>query len=286
MSIRTYFTYKSRQDRVRNLVIYLFLAVGCATVFGPLWWMLATSLKSMQEIVTYPPTWFPQEIHFENFRLAWEQARFPRYSLNTLLLASVSVIANVTSNTFIAYGFAKIRFPGRSLLFGIVLATMMIPGAVTLVPSYILFAKIGWVGTYLPLMVPAFFGSAFNIFLCRQFYMTIPNEMIEAAKIDGANHPTIWARLMLPLAKPVAATIAIFSFNGAWNDFIGPLLYVNSEDMYTLQIGLQVFKTSEITQWNLLMAASTMVFLPVVVLFFLFQRFFIEGMNISSGVKG
>jgi multiple sugar transport system permease protein len=157
---------------------------------------------------------------------------------------------------------------------------------VTLIPQYVLFSKLGWVNTYLPLIIPPFFGSAFFIFMFRQFYMTIPNELVEAAKIDGANHFYIWFWLMLPMVKPVLATVAIFSFNGAWNDLIGPLLYLNDEMKYTLQIGLQNFRGLVQTQWHYLMAASTLVLLPVLTIFFVFQRYFIEGMNLTAGMKG
>lgn len=211
---------------------------------------------------------------------------FFKYAWNTLIITSFVVLGNIVSNSFIAYGFAKIRFPGKSILFALVLSTMMIPGFVTMIPQYILFSRLGWVGTYLPLTVPAFFGSGFNIFLMRQFYLSIDDELIEAAQIDGANHLYIWSRLMLPLTKPALITIGIQSFNGAWNDFLGPLLYIQSEDKYTLQIGLQVFQNQSTTQWNYLMAGATVVLLPTILLFFFAQRYFIEGMDLTGGTKG
>lgn len=269
-----------------KVLLTLLLGAGAILILAPVWWMVSTSLKSTQEIYQYPPTFIPQKAHWANYMNAWRAAPFTRYLLNTLLLTAIGVIANVTSNSFIAYGFAKIKFKGRDFLFTILLGTMMIPGFVTLIPQYILFAKLGWIDTYLPLTVPGFFGSAFNIFLFRQFYMTIPNELVEAAQIDGANHFYIWSHLMLPLIKPALATVAIFSFNGKWNDFLGPLLYINSEAKYTLQIGLQTFRGTVQTQWNYLMAASVIVLLPVIILFFLFQRYFIEGIQIGSGTKG
>jgi multiple sugar transport system permease protein len=217
---------------------------------------------------------------------AWQKGHFGRYALNTLFLAGIGVFSHVLSNTFVAYGFAKIRFPGKKLLFSIMLGTMMIPSFVTLIPQYILFSKLMWINTYLPLTVPGFFGSAFQIFLVRQFFLTVPKELIEAGKVDGASHFRIWWQLMLPLSMPVIATIAIMTFQGAWNDFTGPLIYINSESLFNLQIGLQAFKSTETTQWHYLMAGSVIVLLPVVLLFFLFQKYFIEGMNISSGTKG
>lgn len=235
--------------------------------------------------MSFPPTFFPESWNWSNYIRTWEAAPFTRYTINTLTITTLVVIGNVISNSFIAYGFAKIPFRGKNVLFAIVLATMMIPGFVTLIPQYVLFAKLNWVNTYFPLVVPAFFGSAFNIFLLRQFYMTIPNELIEAAKMEGANHFYIWWKIGLPLTKPAIATVAIFSFNGAWNDFLGPLLYLNDENLYTLQIGLQVFKGQMNTQWNYLMAGSLLVLLPVILLFFFFQKYFIQGINLQSGGK-
>lgn len=281
--------HQSRRIRERNSKIFvsILLVVGSISFLLPFWWMLQTSLKSLEEIVSYPPTWFPKKFVWSNYKEAWEAANFTRYMMNTALLAGLAVVAGVLSNSFIAYGFAKIRFPGKSFLFSIILGTMIIPGFVTLIPQYILFSKLHWVGSYLPLVVPGFFGGAFQIFLFRQFFMTVPTDLIEAAKIDGANHLYIWRRIMLPLAKPAMATIAIMAFNGAWNDFLGPLIYVNKEEWYTLQIGLQAFKVSSgVNQWHYLMAGSVVVLLPVMLLFFIFQRYFIEGMNISSGTKG
>ncbi|WP_078432239.1 carbohydrate ABC transporter permease [Metabacillus halosaccharovorans] len=271
---------------INQTIVTIILLLGSVLILSPVWWMFATSVKDMGEIMQYPPTFIPNEWNWSNYIETWKAAPFTRYLFNTFLITIFVVLGNVLSNSFIAYGFAKIRFKGRNFLFAVVLATMMIPGFVTMIPHYVIFSKLGWLNTYLPLIVPAFFGSAFNIFLIRQFFLTIPNELIEAAKIDGASHFRIWYKIMLPLAKPAIATVAIFSFNGAWNDFLGPLLYVNDESLYTLQIGLQVFKGQLATQWNYLMAGSLLVLLPVIVLFFIFQRYFIEGMNLTAGSKG
>lgn len=252
----------------------------------PLLWMVFTSLKPMEEIVRYPPTFFPEKIVWENYLDTIAAFPFWRYTRNTLFITVLVVIGNVLSNSFIAYGFAKLDFPGKKLMFALVLSTMMIPGFVTMIPQYVLFSKIGWVGTYLPLIVPSFFGNAFNIFLMRQFYLSINNELIEAAEIDGANHLYIWSHLMLPLTKPALITIAINSFNAAWNDFLGPLLYIQDQEKYTLQIGLQVFQNQATTQWNYLMAGATLVLIPTILLFFFAQRYFIEGMDLTGGSKG
>ncbi|WP_213421718.1 carbohydrate ABC transporter permease [Bhargavaea massiliensis] len=268
-----------------NIINWVLLAAGSILMLSPLWWMLVTSVKTMQEVMTYPPTFWPESWNWSNYMKTWEAAPFDLYTVNTLTITALVVIGNVFVNSFIAYGFAKIPFKGRNVLFMIVLSTMMIPGFVTLIPQYVLFAKLQWLNTYFPLVVPAFFGSAFNIFLLRQFYMTIPDELIEAAKMEGASHFWIWWRIGLPLTKPALATVAIFSFNGAWNDFLGPLLYVNDESLYTLQLGLQVFKGQMSTQWNYLMAGSLLVLLPVIILFFFFQKYFIQGINLQSGGK-
>ncbi|SEN40391.1 carbohydrate ABC transporter permease [Lihuaxuella thermophila] len=282
----SYFQSVRLRKKWMNVLISLLLIAGSILILTPVWWMISTSLKSMQEITRFPPTIIPEEFHFENYINTWKSAPFTLYTLNTLFITTFAVIGSVLSNSLIAYGFAKIRFRGKKVLFAVVLSTMMIPGFVTLIPQYVLFSKLGWLNTALPLIVPPFFGSAFYIFLLRQFFMGIPHEMIEAAKIDGASHFTIWRRIAVPLAKPAIATVAIFAFNSAWNDFQGPLLYLNDEVLYTLQIGLQIFKGEAATQWNYLMAGSLLVLLPVIILFFIFQRYFIEGANITAGIKG
>ena len=268
-----------------NVINWVLLAAGSILMLSPLWWMLVTSVKTMQEVMTYPPTFWPESWNWSNYMKTWEAAPFDLYTVNTLTITILVVIGNVFVNSIIAYGFAKVPFKGRNALFAIVLSTMMIPGFVTLIPQYVLFAKLQWLNTYYPLVIPAFFGSAFNIFLLRQFYMTIPDELIEAAKMEGASHFWIWWKIGLPLTKPALATVAIFSFNGAWNDFLGPLLYLNDENLYTLQLGLQVFKGQMSTQWNYLMAGSLLVLLPVIILFFFFQKYFIQGINLQSGGK-
>lgn len=277
---------KQRTRLLKTIGSYLLLGGVSLILLTPLLWMIFTSLKPMTEIVQFPPTFFPKAIHWENYLMAINSFPFWSYTKNTLIIAGSVVIGNVLANSFIAYGFAKLNFPGKRILFALVLSTMMIPGFVTMIPQYVIFSKIGWVGTYLPLIVPSFFGNAFNIFLMRQFYLSISNELIEAAQLDGANHLYIWSHLMIPLTKPALITIAINSFNGAWNDFLGPLLYIKEQRQYTLQIGLQVFKNQSTTQWHYLMAGAVLVLLPTILLFFFAQRYFIEGMNLTAGTKG
>ncbi|EOS8110288.1 carbohydrate ABC transporter permease [Enterococcus faecium] len=281
-----YFKKTSVNRQSKKMLSYVLMTVIGIILLIPLLWMVFTSLKPMEEIVRYPPTFFPEKIVWENYLDTIAAFPFWRYARNTLFITVIVVIGNVLSNSFIAYGFAKLDFPGKKLMFALVLSTMMIPGFVTMIPQYVLFSKIGWVGTYLPLIVPSFFGNAFNIFLMRQFYLSINNELIEAAEIDGANHLYIWSHLMLPLTKPALITIAINSFNAAWNDFLGPLLYIQDQEKYTLQIGLQVFQNQATTQWNYLMAGATLVLIPTILLFFFAQRYFIEGMDLTGGSKG
>lgn len=286
-AIKTSF-FKSQKNtkKMGNFFTYIILILVSIVLMLPLVWMVSTSLKPMTEIAQFPPTLLPEEVQWENYLETINSFPFFQYAKNTLFITFFVVLGNVLSNSFIAYGFAKIDFPGKGLLFSLVLATMMIPSFVVMIPQYVLFSKIGWVGTYLPLIVPSFFGSGFNIFLMRQFYLSIDDELIEAAQIDGANHLYIWSRLMLPLTKPALITIGIQSFNGAWNDFLGPLLYIHEESKYTLQIGLQVFQSQSTTQWNYLMAGATLVLLPTVLLFLFAQKYFIEGMDLSAGTKG
>lgn len=281
-----YFKKTSVNRQSKKMLSYVLMTVIGIILLIPLLWMVFTSLKPMEEIVRYPPTFFPEKIVWENYLDTIAAFPFWRYARNTLFITVLVVIGNVLSNSFIAYGFVKLDFPGKKLMFALVLSTMMIPGFVTMIPQYVLFSKIGWVGTYLPLIVPSFFGNAFNIFLMRQFYLSINNELIEAAEIDGANHLYIWSHLMLPLTKPALITIAINSFNAAWNDFLGPLLYIQDQEKYTLQIGLQVFQNQATTQWNYLMAGATLVLIPTILLFFFAQRYFIEGMDLTGGSKG
>lgn len=259
---------------------FLLLIAGSLFMMAPLFWMLSIALKSMDEIYRGEFSFIPDDIQFSNFIEIFNVIPFGTYFLNTSVITVIVVLANVFVNAFIAYGFAKIKFKGRKVLFIIVLSTMMLPGFVTLIPQYVIFAKIGLVNTYYPLIIPHLLGSAFNIFLLRQFFKGVPDTYIEAAKLEGANHFQIFFKIALPMVKPALFTVAIFSFNGVWNDFLGPLLYLNDESLYTLQLGLQVFQEQSTTQWNYLMVGSLLILAPVIILFFFFQKYFIQGSNI------
>lgn len=282
-----------------QLLAFIILVLVSITWIVPFLWMIATSLKTPQELVS--ARFWPESPTLEAYTTAFFAfGRFPRWVQwfwNTTVITLVAVLGQVLSTTLVAYAFARLRWPGRDLLFGIVLATMMIPSVVTMIPSFIVFSKLpafgfqgsqNWVNTFLPLTVPAFTGNAFFIFLMRQQMRGIPMELSEAARIDGASELQIWWHVVVPLVRPVMGVIAIFTFQHAWEDFMGPLLYLQSENKYTLQLGLRQFEAAAggLPAWNELMAASLVVMLPVVIVFLMFQRYFIEGIQIQGSIKG
>lgn len=262
------------------------LVWGVALLFLiPFLWMISSSLKPNYQIFAVPPQWIPNPPQWDNYSKALTTLPFDRYMVNTAIITALTIVGHVVSCTLIAYAFARLRAPGRDVLFLVVLATMMLPYPVTMVPLYVLFKQLGWINTFLPLTVPAFFGSAFYIFLLRQFFLTIPPDFEDAAIIDGANTLQILWRVILPLSMPAVATVAIFTFQAAWNDFMAPLIYLQKPELYTVTLGLQFFRSTYTTNWAYLMAASLVTSLPVIVVFFLAQRYFIEGITLS-GVKG
>jgi multiple sugar transport system permease protein len=269
-----------------RVLVWLLLIAGAIIMALPFIWLVSSSLKLQQRIFLFPPQWIPDPIRWQNYVDALTYKPFHIYVKNTLIIVVLNQIAILWSASFCAYGFARLRFPGRDFWFGVVLSTMMVPYFVMMVPSFVIFSRLGWIDTFLPLTVPFFFGGgAFNIFLLRQFFRTLPEELADAARIDGCTEFGIYARIMLPLAKPALAAVAIFTFLNGWNDFIGPLLYLNSDENFTVAIGLATFRSVLATRWDLLMAASTAMTLPVVLLFFFAQRYFIQGI-VLSGLKG
>jgi len=276
----------------RKAAAHIALVVLSLIFFMPLLWMLSTSVKPIEETMKTPPQWIPSQFLWGNYPKAIEYRKeelgyipFLVYARNTLLVTVLTVMGAVISNTLVAYSFARMKWKGRDLFFGVTLATMMVPFPVTMVPTFSLFKWLGWVGTYRPLWVPAFFGGAFSIFLLRQFFRTIPMELSEAAKIDGASEVQTFFDVILPLARPAVAVVALFTFMGTWNDFLGPLIYLVDQNTFTLSQGLQAYQTQHGgTPWNLLMAASCLVILPVMVVFFLAQKVFIQGIA-TSGLK-
>jgi len=288
-STRTTATQLLDNERFWRVFVWTVLLFGAVVMFLPFLWLLSSSLKTELAIFRYPPEWIPDPIKFSNYVDAWTTRPFALYVRNTIVILLLNEVAVLVSASFCAYGFARIDFPGRNVWFAILLATVMLPGIVTMIPQFVIFSRIGWVNTILPLTVPFFFGGgAFNIFLLRQFFRTLPAELADAAYIDGASEITIYWRIMLPLAKPALATIAIFTFIGTWNDFMGPLLYLAKDpNKFTVALGLAMFRTAFAgrTRWDLLMAASTMMIIPVIFVFFVAQRYFIQGIAIS-GLKG
>lgn len=274
---------KVRPGRVVSYVALIVLSIAFLIPFA---WLVLSSFKESDEIFLFPPKWIPTKFYWSNYIQATTVIPFLRYTLNTLLVAGLVALGNVLSSAFIAYGFARFRFPGKNILFIIMLATTMIPYQVLMVPQYILFRDLGWLNSYLPLIVPAFFGSAFYIFLLRQFMMGIPYDLDEAALIDGANAFQRFRYIVLPLTRPALTAVAILSFQGAWNDFLAPLIYLDDHNLFTLQLGLNLFKGSFRTDWNLLMAASVLTMLPMLLLFFLAQRYFIEGITFTGSKEG
>lgn len=268
-------------------LIYAALVALGALFSTPVVWMISSSLHKLPDVFAQPFHWIPAVPQWSNYVRAVTILPVGQFLLNTIIITAPVMVATVLSSALVAYGFSRFQFPGRDFLFSLCLGTMMLPGQVTMIPLYILFARLGWVDTYLPLIVPSLFGSPFYIFLLRQFFMTIPRDSEEAALIDGASRLRIWWSIILPQARPALATVLIFTFIGTWNDFFGPLLYLNSPDKATLTLGLNLMKTqvlgSGVVEWNVLMAASLLVLLPNVILFFLAQRHFISGISMGAG---
>ncbi|GIK74194.1 MAG: sugar ABC transporter permease [Chloroflexota bacterium] len=275
----------SGQERWRRWLV-LALLWGVAILFLiPLLWMLSSSLKPTYQIFETPPRWIPNPPRWENYSEALTTLPFALYIRNTAVITLLTIVGHLLSCTLIAYAFARLRAPGRDALFVVMLATMMLPYPVTMTPLYVIFNRLGWINTILPLTAPAFFGSAFYIFLMRQFFMTIPRDFEDAARIDGANTLQIIGRIMAPMAMPALATVTIFTFQATWNDFLAPLIYLQRPELYTVTLGLQFFRSTYTTNWAYLMAASLVTTLPVIVVFFAAQRYFIEGITLT-GVKG
>lgn len=287
--IQTFLEYTRRSHLSRKiLIIQAATMVGAAVFLVPLIWMISTALKPTPLTMTLPPQLLVDQPHWENFIICLnhQMFKFTLYARNTLYMCILSVTGTLLSCSLVAYGFSRIKWKGRDVIFYISLATLMIPFPVVMIPLFRLFRTVGWVGTFKPLWVPAFFGSAFHIFLMRQFFIHIPDELSEAAYMDGANHFWIWWKIVIPLARPALLVSALFQFLYTWNDFLGPLIFLTDQNTFTLSLGLQFFQSRHGgTEWNLLMAASTLSILPVILLFFLAQKAFIKGVSMT-GLQG
>lgn len=274
---------------LRAIPLYLLAALLSLFILMPLGWMLTVALKpDTAPVFTFPPEWFPTEFwHWETFRSTLTNADRPflRYALNSAFISAMAILGSVISCSLIAYPFARLRFRGREKLFGIVIATMLLPGPVLVIPQFLLFYRIGWYGTYLPLIVPWFFGNAFFIFLLRQYMRTIPLELDEAARIDGAGYWEVYWRIIMPLTMPALTVVAVFSFLWTWNDFFGPLLYLDDQDKFTVALALATFVRRVGVQWNEMMAANLLAIVPVLIVYFFAQNKLIAGIA-SVGIKG
>ncbi len=265
-----------------QILLYSVLIGSSVILLIPLLWMLSTSLKPEDQLYLFPPVWLPDPIQWSNYHRAWTTVPFGTYVINTVFITSLNIIGNIIGSSLAAFSFARLRFPGRHLLFIIMLSTMMVPYWVTLVPTFIMFRLLGWTNTFAPLIVPGFFAVPFYTFLLRQYFMGIPRELEDAARIDGASTLRIYAQIILPLATPALATVAIFAFVHHWNDLINPLIYLTDQSKYTIAVGLTAFRNGYQVRMNDMMAASTMALLPVLILYYFTQRFFIQGIVLSN----
>lgn len=274
-----YFAYLGR------LVLYAVVTAGAVTYAMPFVWMLSTAVKPGYQVYAMPPVWIPETIEWSNFWVPWTNLPFADFYVNTIIVTFLSVTGTLLSSSIVAFAFARMRFRGRDKLFLLVLSTMMLPNQVTLVPLYLLFTKLGWINSLLPLIVPTWFGSAFHIFLLRQYMMSIPLELDDAARMDGASWIDIYWRIVVPLSRPAIGVVSIFAFTGAWNDYLHPLIYLNETKNFTIALGLPLLSSRYVTEIQATMAQTILALLPLLLAFFLAQRFYIQGV-VVSGVKG
>lgn len=266
---------------------YLFLGFGSLLFLVPLFWQISTSLKTSAETILHPPVWLPAVPQWLNYIELMDRFPFLLYARNSIFISGMVIFGTVFSNSLAAYGFSRLRMPGRDVIFLLLLSTLMLPGIVLIIPQFILFQTLHWTNTFYPLIIPSFFGSAFNMFLMRQFFLGIPRELEDAARIDGAGYFRIYRQIILPMCKPVLITVALFTFVATWNDFFGPLIYLSDEAKYTVAVALRYLSGSVRSrpEHHLLMAAATLSIIPCVVAFFAAQRYFIQG-TVITGVKG
>ena len=270
---------------LRRWLAYATLTALSVIFLVPFAWLLLSSFKQESQIFTWPPQWLPRPFWPRNYVQMFELAPLLHYLKNTLLVSALGVTGTVMSSALVGYGFARLRAPGMRILFGLCLATLMLPSQVTMIPVYLLFSKLGWIDTHLPLWVPAWFGGgAWNIFLFRQFFAAIPRELEEAAMLDGAGRLTIFFRIILPNAKPALAVVTVFAIQGFWTDIFGPVIYLNSQENYTLALGVTTLIGAQVTRFGPLMAASVMMTLPMIILYFFVQRYIAEGI-VTTGIK-
>ena len=275
-----------RKNSSKFLSYFLVILVALIVIL-PFLWMIVSAFKSQRELFAYPPSFFPKNWKVENFVEAATRGSisFLRMFLNTMMIAVPTTVFNIIFSSMAGYAFARLRFPFRNAIFMIFIASMMVPYAITLIPRFLLFKDLGFYDTYVPLIVPVMFGTAFSIFLTRQFFMTLPKELEEAAIVDGCSHFRIWAQIFMPLTKPIIAKLAVFKFQSSYNDVLGPVIYISSDVKFTVQMGLNSFRNSFSTRYDLIMAGSIMALIPVVILFICCQKYIVRGI-VMGGVKG
>ncbi|MCC3372310.1 carbohydrate ABC transporter permease [Cohnella sp. REN36] len=278
-------TGRRANERIRKAAAYVFLICGSLVMAVPFLWMLSTSLKEQGAVFDMPPKWIPEHWEWSNYSFVLGEANLLHGFMNTMIIVIPTTVIGLFTSALAAYAFARMVFPARNVLFVMLLATMMIPGVVTMIPAFIVYKSIGWVDSWLPLMVPGMFGAAAAVFFMRQFFMTIPSELEDAAMMDGLNPFWIFIRIVLPLSKPALVAQGIFGFLGGYNDFLGPLIYINSPEKFTLQLVLASFQGFYNAQWTYIMAGSVLALIPTVLLFFFAQRYFVEGITLT-GMKG
>ena len=269
---------------VPKTVTYIVLAALSSLILLPFAWMLISSVKTNQQLFTIPIKWWVWPLHIDNYTHALSLIPFWSQLGNTVLLSVSTVVGTVLSCSFVAYGLSRVDWPGRRPLFGLLLVTMLLPGIVTLVPTYVIFRELGWVNTYLPLIVPTFLGTPFYIFLFRQFFLRIPESISEAARVNGTSELRIYARIIFPVSRPVIAAVAVLAFVQAWTDYLGPLIYLNKPSQWTLSLGLTEFLSKYSLQWNYMMAAAVVFTLPLIVVFFVFNKQFLRGISFHTDV--
>lgn len=274
------------KKRLNKLVVYVLLLAGSVLCLLPLFWMIRSSLMTNVEIFMVPIHWLPEKFQWQNYKAVFTTLPFLKYYANSLKLVLFVVSGAVITSSLCAYGLSRVNWRGRNVVFACIMGSMMLPAAVTIIPTFLMFRKVGLTNSLVPLIIPAWLGGgAFYIFLLRQFFLSIPRDMDEAAYIDGATHLQIYGRIILPLTKPALVVVGMFAFMNTWNDFLGPLIYLNSDDKYTVALGLQLFIGSYRAEWQLMMAAACLVVIPAILVFMLGQRYLIEGITMT-GVKG
>ena len=268
-----------------DILTWLVLIAGGIVIMIPVAWMVSASFKTADKIFIFPPEWLPHPWTIDNYIHMFRDVPFPRFILNSLIVSSCTIVGQALSASVVAFGFARVRFPGRNVIFVVMLSTLMIPFQVTMIPLFVIMRWLGFLNTLKALIVPAFFGSPFYIFLLRQYFMTLPFELDDAARIDGCSTFGIFGRIILPLATPALASIVVLEFLASWNSFIGPLIFLNDQENYTVSLGLSMFRNAFQTDWGGLMAASVLTALPVLIVFFVAQQKLIGGIALT-GIKG